>query len=100
MKSAMLAADALVAARNAGRRNDTLGAYEEALRNSWVAEELRMVRNVQPLLARFGAIVGTALAGLKCGCARWGSVCPIHWVTRAIVLAPCARQRADCLSRA
>jgi electron-transferring-flavoprotein dehydrogenase len=71
-----------------GRRNDTLGAYEEALRNSWVAEELRMVRNVQPLLARFGAIVGTALAGLKCGCARWGSVCPIHWVTRAIV--PCA----------
>lgn len=65
MKSAMLAADALVAARNAGRRNDTLGAYEEALRNSWVAEELRMVRNVQPLLARFGAIVGTALAGVE-----------------------------------
>ena len=65
MKSAMLAADALVVALGAGRRNDTPDTYEDALRNSWVAKELRMVRNVQPLLARFGAIAGTALAGVE-----------------------------------
>jgi len=65
MKSAMLAADAVVAASRAGRRHDLLDTYEDTLRKSWVAEELRMVRNVQPLLARFGAVLGTALAGVE-----------------------------------
>ncbi len=65
MKSGMLAAEAVAAALSTGRGGDRLEAYETALRSSWVAQELRMVRNVQPLLARFGAVLGTALAGVE-----------------------------------
>ncbi|WP_068084300.1 electron transfer flavoprotein-ubiquinone oxidoreductase [Novosphingobium rosa] len=65
MKSGMLAAEAAAAALSAGRGGDALDGYEAALRSSWVAKELRMVRNVQPLIARFGAILGTALAGVE-----------------------------------
>jgi electron-transferring-flavoprotein dehydrogenase len=62
MKSGMLAAEAVAQSLGAG---EALTGYETALRASWVAQELAMVRNVQPLLARFGAVVGTALAGIE-----------------------------------
>jgi len=64
MKSAMLAADAAFAAISAGRSGDELTDYEPALRSSWIAEELRKVRNVEPLVARFGDGLGTILAGI------------------------------------
>jgi electron-transferring-flavoprotein dehydrogenase len=64
MKSGMLAAEAAFAAIAAGRAGDALGGYEESLRNSWVAAELKMVRNVEPLVARFGGAIGTLLAGI------------------------------------
>ena len=64
MKSGMLAAEAAFAAIAAGRGCDTLSAYEESLRGSWVADELKLVRNVEPLVARFGGAAGTLLAGL------------------------------------
>jgi electron-transferring-flavoprotein dehydrogenase len=64
MKSGMLAAEAAFEAIAADRAADTLSAYEESLRGSWVADELKLVRNVEPLVARFGGAAGTLLAGL------------------------------------
>jgi electron-transferring-flavoprotein dehydrogenase len=64
MKSGMLAAEAAFAAIAAERAGDELESYEEALRNSWIATELKTVRNVEPLVARFGGTMGTLLAGI------------------------------------
>src|ERR671920_243188 len=64
MKSGMLAAEAAFAAIAAERSGDELTTYEESLRNSWIATELKTVRNVEPLVARFGGTMGTLLAGI------------------------------------
>ena len=64
MKSAMIAAEAAFAAISSDRRSDTLDAYEKNLRSSWVARELRMVRNAQPAVAHWGGRIGTLYAGL------------------------------------
>jgi electron-transferring-flavoprotein dehydrogenase len=64
MKSAMLAADAAYDAVVADRSGDVLEAYPEALHKSWVAKELKMVRNVQPAVAHFGGTLGTLYSGL------------------------------------
>jgi electron-transferring-flavoprotein dehydrogenase len=63
MKSAMLAADAAVDALAAQRGGDLLAAYPAALDGSWVADELKMVRNAGPALAKFGNFLGTLVAG-------------------------------------
>jgi electron-transferring-flavoprotein dehydrogenase len=66
MKSGMLAADAILAALAA---DDTGGArldsYTSSLRNSWVYEELYAARNFSPAIARFGTLLGGALAYLE-----------------------------------
>jgi electron-transferring-flavoprotein dehydrogenase len=59
----MLAAEAAFAAIAADRSGDALDEYETALRGSWVATELKMVRNVEPLVAKYGGTLGTLLAG-------------------------------------
>ena len=64
MKSGMLAAETAFAAIAAGRRGDALDDYETSLRSSWIAAELKKVRNVEPLVAKFGGTIGTLLAGL------------------------------------
>jgi electron-transferring-flavoprotein dehydrogenase len=64
MKSGMLAAEAAFAAIAADRAGDELTDYEPALRTSWVAKELDLVRNAEPLVAKFGGTMGTLLAGL------------------------------------
>jgi len=64
MKSGMLAAEAAFAAIAADRAGDALDSYEESLRASWIATELKTVRNVEPLVARFGGAAGTLLAGI------------------------------------
>ncbi len=64
MKSAMLAADAAFAAIGDDRSGDSLDSYESSLRSSWVDKELRMVRNAQPAIARWGGMLGTFYAGL------------------------------------
>ncbi|HXQ10019.1 MAG TPA: electron transfer flavoprotein-ubiquinone oxidoreductase [Caulobacteraceae bacterium] len=64
MKTGMLAAEAAFAAISEGRAGDELAAYEEAYTGSWVARELRLVRNVKPLWSRFGTLVGVALGGV------------------------------------
>jgi electron-transferring-flavoprotein dehydrogenase len=64
MKTGMLAAEAAFAAVSDGRAGDELVAYEEAYKGSWVARELRLVRNVKPLWSKFGTLVGVALGSL------------------------------------
>ncbi|EQB10774.1 MULTISPECIES: electron transfer flavoprotein-ubiquinone oxidoreductase [Sphingobium] len=64
MKSGMLAAEAAFAAVQADRTGDVLADYEDALRSSWIAKELQLVRNAEPLLAKFGGTIGTLLAGI------------------------------------
>jgi electron-transferring-flavoprotein dehydrogenase len=64
MKSAMLAAESAFAAIVADRGGDLLADYEPALRDSWVAKELKIVRNVEPLVAKWGGALGTMFAGL------------------------------------
>jgi len=64
MKSGMLAAEAAAAAIGAGREQDELSEYDDALRSSWIADELKLVRNAQPLVAKFGDALGTLLAGI------------------------------------
>jgi electron-transferring-flavoprotein dehydrogenase len=63
MKSGMLAAEAIAAAAAAGREHDELGEYDAAVRDSWIAKELKLVQNAEPLVAKFsGDLFGTALA--------------------------------------
>jgi electron-transferring-flavoprotein dehydrogenase len=63
MKSGMLAAEAAFEAVTAGREHDELASYEETLRSSWLADELQKVRNVEPMVAKFGGTFGTLLSG-------------------------------------
>jgi electron-transferring-flavoprotein dehydrogenase len=63
MKSGMLAAEAAFEAIVAGREGDELKSYDAALRSSWIADELKVVRNAEPLVAKYGGMLGTLLAG-------------------------------------
>jgi len=62
--SGMLAAEHVFAALSQGRAHDELSSYEEAWRSSEIGRDLKKVRNVKPLLSRFGTALGTALGGL------------------------------------
>ncbi len=64
MKTGMMAAEAVVEALGADRGHDELTAYSEAYEASWVAKELKLVRNVKPLWSKFGTLFGIALGGL------------------------------------
>jgi electron-transferring-flavoprotein dehydrogenase len=64
MKSGMLAADAAFAAVVADRSGDELSDYGTALRESWIADELKIVRNAEPALSKFGNTLGTLIAGI------------------------------------
>ncbi|MEQ1725692.1 MAG: electron transfer flavoprotein-ubiquinone oxidoreductase [Sphingopyxis sp.] len=63
MKSGMMAADAAADAIAAGRAHDELIAYTAAYQASWVYKELRMVRNFEPIISKFGGMIGTLIAG-------------------------------------
>jgi electron-transferring-flavoprotein dehydrogenase len=63
MKSGMLAAEAAFAAIAADRQGDELSSYPDALNDSWIAKELKIVRNAEPALAKFGPVMGTLYAG-------------------------------------
>ena len=65
MKSGMLAAEAIAAAVAAGRANDALSEYDTAVRDSWIARELKLVQNSEPLVSKFGNALGTVLAGAE-----------------------------------
>jgi len=69
MKSGMLAAEAVFEALNNQVDNHAapplLLNYTKALQNSWVWQDLNTVRNVKPLLSKFGSWVGMVLGGLE-----------------------------------
>jgi electron-transferring-flavoprotein dehydrogenase len=54
MLSGKAAAEAAVAAINAGRSGDELAAYEAEVRGGVIGKDLKKVRNVKPLWSRFG----------------------------------------------
>ena len=72
MKSAMLAAEAAFEAIVSDRSGDCLPAYPEALRSSWVAKELKLVRNAQPAVSRWGGMLGTLYAGFDMWMGQFG----------------------------
>jgi len=65
MLSGIYAGEAAFEAVGAGRANDRLDTYEQALSASPVAKDLKKVRNVKPLLSRFGTRLGTMLGGME-----------------------------------
>jgi electron-transferring-flavoprotein dehydrogenase len=72
MKSGMMAAEAAFAAIRAGRGNDALAEYQQAYEESWVYSELRTVRNVLPLVEKFGNVFGTIWSGAAMWCEHLG----------------------------
>ena len=81
VKSGMMAAEAAFEAIQAGRSGDELKAYEDAYEKSWVAKELKSVRNFKPLWSRFGTIPGVLLGGVDAimanlfgGWSPWGTL--------------------------
>ncbi len=67
MKSGMLAAETIfVALGQSGAVADAeLGRYSERVRGSWIFDELYFGRNFSPGIARFGPLLGGALAYLE-----------------------------------
>ncbi|MHA6289006.1 electron transfer flavoprotein-ubiquinone oxidoreductase [Maricaulis sp. CAU 1757] len=64
MKTGMLAAESLFKALQDGRQHDEPVAYQSAYENSWVAKDLKRVRNAKPLWSKFGTVLGIALGGI------------------------------------
>ena len=64
MKSGMLAAESIAAAIAGGAEHSELMDYDDAVRSSWIAEELKKVKNAQPAVAKWGEDLGTMLAGI------------------------------------
>ena len=71
MRGFVLAAEAAFEAIAADRSGDLLDSYEPALRSSWVAKELKMVRNAQPAVAHWGGTLGTLYAGIDLWLNAW-----------------------------
>ena len=70
MLSGIAAADAAYNALAAGREGDELMAYDDELHDGAIGDDLRPVRNVAPLNARFGPFLGGMLLG---GIDMWGA---------------------------
>ncbi|GMM94493.1 electron transfer flavoprotein-ubiquinone oxidoreductase [Qipengyuania sp. MTN3-11] len=64
MKSGMLAAESIAAAIANGSEHTELMDYDAAVRSSWIATELKKVKNAQPAVSKFGGDIGTVLAGI------------------------------------
>jgi electron-transferring-flavoprotein dehydrogenase len=64
MKTGMLAAETVAEALKAGRVGDTLSDYDAAYARSWVAKDLRLVRNAKPLWSRLGTLLALPFIGL------------------------------------
>ncbi|MFT3997235.1 MAG: electron transfer flavoprotein-ubiquinone oxidoreductase [Asticcacaulis sp.] len=95
IKSAILAADAAWKAISSDEAPVTLEGYDTAYRKSDIAKELRLVRNVKPLMSRYGTVLGTLLGGVDMtltgmlgGWSPWGTL--KHGKTDAQSLKPAA----------
>ncbi len=81
MKTGMLGAEAAFAALGEGRTRDELAAYPEALRHSWVYEDLYKVRNVKPGL-KWGLWLGTLHGGVHMWLNDLGLGALVGWTLR------------------
>ena len=77
MKSGMLAAEAAFRAIQADRSSDELVDYQENLNASWIAEELKIVQNVEPCVDKFGGNMGTVLGAIDMWMRQLGIGLPI-----------------------
>lgn len=62
MKTGMLGAEAAFEALQAGRANDALDGVDAAYRDSWVYDDLQIVRNVKPMMGKYGTFLGGVLS--------------------------------------
>lgn len=76
MKTGMMAAEAAFEAVQGGREGDELTAYPDAYDASWVKKELSVVRNVLPLVEKYGEFLGTILSGINMWLESWGIKMP------------------------
>jgi electron-transferring-flavoprotein dehydrogenase len=81
MKTGMLAAEAAFAALGEGRARDTLAAYDQGWRKSWVYEDLWKVRNVKPGL-KWGLWAGMVHGGAQMWLADAGLGALAPWTLR------------------
>ena len=67
MKSGMLGAEAVVDAILAPNKikNRLLNTYSEKIKSSWILKDLYAVRNIKPLIAKFGTRLGMILGGIE-----------------------------------
>jgi len=63
MLSGIAAAEAAAMAISEGREGDELTDYETAVRDGDIGDDLKKVRNVKPLWAKWGALASTVLGG-------------------------------------
>ena len=77
MKSAILAAESAATAIAAERQNDLLADYEPAVRSSWIAKELKKVKNAEPAVAKYGNSWGTVVAGIDMWMRQLGIGLPV-----------------------
>jgi len=68
MLSGMMAAEHVIDALKAGRANDELETYDSAWRTSDVGKDLKLVRNVKPIVTKFGSVLGTLISGIEMYC--------------------------------
>jgi electron-transferring-flavoprotein dehydrogenase len=95
MLSGILAAEAAFTAVVDGGANDTLTAYEETFAKSNVAKDLHGVRNVKPLLSRFGTRRGSMLGGVE----MWlNTLLPLKYTLKHCKLdSACLKPARECL---
>jgi electron-transferring-flavoprotein dehydrogenase len=64
MKTGMLAAEAVHAALQSEAPDDSVGNYEQRVKDSWVWQELHQARNFAPAQHKFGNLLGAAFIWL------------------------------------
>ena len=89
IKSGMLAAEAAAAALAAAIPDQTLTAYPEALRQSWLYEELRTARNFKPWMAK-GLWTGSVMFGIDQVLLRGKAPWTLHNTADHVKLKPAA----------
>jgi len=95
MKTGMLAAEAAFAALADGRSHDSLAAYGEAFRRSWVYRELKKARNARPALNR-GIRLGTVYAGIEMWLNSLGLGFLVPWTLHNHADHLSLKNKADC----
>ena len=64
MLSGIEAAEAAFSAVTSGRQHDELAAYESAVRDGEIGNDLKRVRNSKPMWSKFGTALGIPLGGI------------------------------------